>query len=78
MLEALAIVLAGQRRLEDALGAAAVLAPVSTQLGALTTMLKDAGGPLRPRLGRLVAEWTVYAGWLGEYRAALVTARDQA
>ncbi|MFA1541458.1 hypothetical protein [Actinomadura monticuli] len=27
-------------------------------------MLKDARGPQRRGLGRIVAEWTVYAGWL--------------
>jgi len=64
VLDALAVVLAGQRRLEDALGAAALLVPVAAQLDTLTTMLKDAGGPHRRGLGRIVAEWTVYAGWL--------------
>ncbi|GAA4089566.1 hypothetical protein [Actinomadura miaoliensis] len=63
-LEALAAVLAGQRRLEDAIGAAALLGPVAGQLDATTRMLRDASGPLRDRLGRIVAEWTVYTGWL--------------
>lgn len=63
-LDALAVVLAGQRRLEDALGPAALLTPVSGQLDAITCMLRDARGPLAERLGRLVAEWTVYTGWL--------------
>ncbi|WP_242910902.1 transcriptional regulator [Actinomadura terrae] len=63
-LEALAAVLAGQRRLEDAMGPAALLGPVARQLDALAFMLRDARGPLRDRLGRIVAEWTVYVGWL--------------
>ncbi|MFI0350635.1 helix-turn-helix domain-containing protein [Actinomadura sp. 9N407] len=63
-LNALATVLAGQRRLEDAVGPTALLGPVTGQLDALVAMLRDASGPLRDRLGRFVAEWTVYAGWL--------------
>ncbi|SNT36973.1 hypothetical protein SAMN05443665_1025111 [Actinomadura meyerae] len=63
-LDVLAVVLAGQRRLEDVLGASALITPVSSQLGALTVALGDARGPLRVRFGRMVAEWTVYAGWL--------------
>ncbi|MFD0685919.1 helix-turn-helix domain-containing protein [Actinomadura fibrosa] len=63
-LDALATVLAGQRRLEDVVGPAALLAPVAGQLDAITAMLRGATGPLRDRLGRIVAEWTVYAGWL--------------
>jgi tetratricopeptide (TPR) repeat protein len=63
-LDALAAVLAGQRRLEDAIGPCALLGPVSGQLDAITAMLRDATGPLTDRLGRIVAEWTVFAGWL--------------
>ncbi|GLW64666.1 hypothetical protein Arub01_29100 [Actinomadura rubrobrunea] len=63
-LETLATVLAAQRRLEDAVGAAALLAPVAGQLDVLMVMLRDASGPLRDQLGRIVAEWTVYTGWL--------------
>ncbi|GAA2397986.1 hypothetical protein GCM10010191_00820 [Actinomadura vinacea] len=63
-LEALATVLAGQRRLEDAIGASALLGPVAGQLDAITAILRDSSGPLRDRLGRIVAEWSVYTGWL--------------
>lgn len=63
-LDALETVLSGQRRLEDAIGAAALLRPVTGQLDAITGMLGEARGPLARRLGRIVAEWTVYAGWL--------------
>lgn len=63
-LDALATVLAGQRRLEDAIGPAALLGPVAGQLDSVAAILRDATGPLRDRLGRIVAEWTVYAGWL--------------
>lgn len=57
-------VLAGQRRLEDALGPAALVGPVTGQLCAVTALLRDARGLRRARLGRTVAEWTVFAGWL--------------
>lgn len=63
-LDALDAVLAGQRRLEDALGPAALLGPVSGQLDAVTALMQDARGPLRERLGRTVAEWTAFTGWL--------------
>ena len=63
-LETLDTVLAGQRRLEDAFGPAALLAPVAGQLDAVTGLLRDARGPLRERLGRTAAEWTVFTGWL--------------
>lgn len=57
-------VLAGQRRLEDAMGPGALLGPVAGQLDTITAMLRDAGGPHRDDFGRVVAEWTTYAGWL--------------
>ncbi|MUN38994.1 transcriptional regulator [Actinomadura litoris] len=63
-LDALAAVLAGQRRLEDAMGPAVLLDPVAGQLDAITHMLRDAHGPLRDQLGRIVAEWTAFTGWL--------------
>lgn len=63
-LDTLATVLAGQRRLEDVLGPAALLRPVAGQLDTLTAMLGDVRGPLRDRFGRLVAEWTTFTGWL--------------
>ncbi|MEW2356555.1 hypothetical protein [Spirillospora sp. NPDC029432] len=63
-LEALAAELAAHRRLEDAIGSAVLLAPVTARLGVIMSILRDASGPLRDRLGRIAAEWTVYAGWL--------------
>ncbi|WP_131742357.1 hypothetical protein [Actinomadura roseirufa] len=63
-LEALASILAGQRRLEDAVGPAVLLGPVTGQLDVIAGMLREARGPLRMRLGRVAAEWSVFAGWL--------------
>lgn len=63
-LDVLSTVLTGQRRREDVIGPAALLRPTAAQLAALTAALPDVRGPLRRRFGRIVAEWTVYAGWL--------------
>ncbi|MFD0900642.1 hypothetical protein [Actinomadura sediminis] len=63
-LDALAALLAAQRRAEDAIGPTALLGPVASQLAAVMGILRDATGPLRDPLGRIAAEWTVFAGWL--------------
>ncbi|GAA1553202.1 hypothetical protein GCM10009678_40230 [Actinomadura kijaniata] len=63
-LDALTTVLAGQRRLEDAIGPAALRGPVTAQLDGILAMLRDVSGPLRDRLGSVAAEWSAYAGWL--------------
>ncbi|WP_067487736.1 hypothetical protein [Actinomadura hibisca] len=63
-LEALTTVLSGQRRLEDAIGPEALRGPVAGQLTVILPMLRDVGGQLRTPLGRIAAEWSVYAGWL--------------
>jgi tetratricopeptide (TPR) repeat protein len=62
--ESLAQVLASQRRLEDAIGAAAVLRPTAVQMDVITGILRDASGPHRDALAHLVAEWTSFVGWL--------------
>ncbi|WP_019632506.1 hypothetical protein [Actinomadura atramentaria] len=84
-LGALADVLAGQRRLEDAIGPASLIEPVAAQLETVTEALKYGTGPAHDRLGRLIAEWTVFTGWLhaaqGRHAAALALferAEDQA
>ncbi|HZE33744.1 MAG TPA: helix-turn-helix transcriptional regulator [Actinoallomurus sp.] len=61
---ALGLVLAGQRRLEDAMGASALLDPVGAQLVSAQGLLRDARGKVRGELGRLVADWTTFTGWL--------------
>lgn len=63
-IEALARTLTSQRRVEDAVGPAVVIQPVTTQLEAVTKILREASGPHRDDLARVVAEWTTYAGWL--------------
>jgi transcriptional regulator with XRE-family HTH domain len=64
VIEALTTTLAAQRRLEDAMGAATLVMSVRSQLDMLTRTLREARGPLRDSLGRIVAEWTEYTGWL--------------
>jgi transcriptional regulator with XRE-family HTH domain len=64
VIEALTTTLAAQRRLEDAMGPATLVMPLRSQLDMLTAILREARGPLRDPLGRIVAEWTEYTGWL--------------
>lgn len=64
VIQALSDVLAGQRRLEDAMGPAALLGPVGVQTEIITGMYRQSAGHHRPALGRLVAEWTTFTGWL--------------
>ena len=62
--DALAVVLAHQRRLEDVLGAAPMFGPVLAQLGAVEALVTDARGPVRPALVDVAAQWAQYVGWL--------------
>lgn len=61
---ALSAVLAGRRRLEDAVGPGLLLAPVSAQLDGVEGMLREAPMSHHDALGRVVAEWMTFAGWL--------------
>lgn len=63
-IESLASVLANQRRVEDTIGPAAVIQPMAAQMNSLTRILREASGPWHAELGRLLAEWTSYVGWL--------------
>ena len=60
----LAQVLGGQRRLEDAIGPAAVLQPATLQLDIIKDMLRDASGASRDALAHVVADWASFVGWL--------------
>jgi hypothetical protein len=62
--ESLAAVLAGQRRAEDALGAATVLGPVMAQLAVVENLVNEARGPLRPAVIDIAQQWTQFAAWL--------------
>jgi transcriptional regulator with XRE-family HTH domain len=62
--ESLALVLAGQRRAEDALGSAAMLGPVTAQLTAVENLTAGARGPLRLAVLDIAQQWTQFAAWL--------------
>ena len=62
--ENLSQILTGQRRAEDKLGPEAILTPMALQLDTIRGVLRDASGPHREALARLVAEWTSFVGWL--------------
>jgi transcriptional regulator with XRE-family HTH domain len=62
--QALGDVLAAQRRTEDALGSAAILKPVLTQLANVETIVREARGPSRLAAVHMGAQWAQFAGWL--------------
>lgn len=63
-IDVLATLLAGQRRLEDAVGTLPVLPVAMTQLDLVARMVREARGPLRPRLVDVAGQWAQFAGWL--------------
>jgi transcriptional regulator with XRE-family HTH domain len=63
--ESLAVLLAHQRRLEDAVGSAALVGPVLAQTNMLRKLATQATGARAWRQFLVVAaEWACYAGWL--------------
>ncbi|MFI0257625.1 hypothetical protein ACH4OW_01080 [Streptomyces sp. NPDC017056] len=78
--DALAGVLAAQRRLDDAVGAAPLVRPTEAQLLTVKQLLRDARGPHRDALLGVVAEYVQFAGWLhasaGNYVEASVHLYD--
>lgn len=63
-LDALSLILAGQRRLEDSIGPAALIRSTEAQTRDIMQVLRHATGPYRQEFGRIVAEWTTFTGWL--------------
>ncbi|WP_338090620.1 helix-turn-helix domain-containing protein [Planosporangium thailandense] len=63
-IDALETLLAGQRRLEDSIGAAAVLPAVRAELDLLTDLVDEAREPIRLRLVDLSGQWAQFLGWL--------------
>ncbi|TQJ22364.1 helix-turn-helix protein [Micromonospora sp. A202] len=74
--EALAGLLAGYRRLEDAIGSGPIMGPVRAHLDTVTSLMKDAPEDLRPRIVDVGGQWAQFAGWLsvarGKERAATI------
>ncbi|MEF3115272.1 helix-turn-helix transcriptional regulator [Streptomyces chrestomyceticus] len=62
--DALAGVLAAQRRLDDAIGATPLIHPTEVQLLTVKQLLRDARGPHRHALLGVVAEYVQFTGWL--------------
>lgn len=63
-LDALADVLASTRRLEDVVGAAAVLAPERCHVELVTELAAEAFGPIRRRVVDLAGQWAQHYAWL--------------
>lgn len=74
--DALAGLLAGYRRLEDAIGSRPIMSPVRAHLETVMGLLGDAPQDVRLRLINVAGQWAQFAGWLsiaqGEQRAATV------
>ncbi|WCN84286.1 helix-turn-helix domain-containing protein [Micromonospora sp. LH3U1] len=74
--DALIGLLAGYRRLEDAIGSGPIMGPVHAHLDTVTGLLRDAPHDLRPRVVGVAGQWAQFVGWLsiarGEERAATV------
>ncbi|MGC5321582.1 helix-turn-helix domain-containing protein [Micromonospora arida] len=68
--EALAGLLAGYRRLEDAIGSGPIMGTVRAHLDTVTGLLKDAPHDVRPRLVDVAGQWAQFAGWLSIARGA--------
>ncbi len=62
--DALAVVLAGERHREDVIGSAPLIEPVTRQLAALTELVREARGAVRPAVVDEATQWAQYAGWL--------------
>jgi transcriptional regulator with XRE-family HTH domain len=71
----LAHVLAGQRVLDDSIGSANVIEPVTAQLAAIAGMVREVIGPNRPGLVRIATQWAQFAGWLNTSVGRWDTAR---
>lgn len=73
VVDALALVLAGQRRAEDVVGSALVIAPVAGQLATIEQLAREARGPVRTPLIDVAAQWAQFAGWLYAHTGQLAT-----
>lgn len=64
VIDALAHVLAAQRRTEDVVGSSLMIAPVHGQLETVEHLAREARGPIRASLVDVAAQWAQFAGWL--------------
>jgi hypothetical protein len=75
--ESLQAILDHQRRLEDAIGAAALTGPALAQLEVIDGLVDDARGALRPAVVDTAAQWAQFAGWLHATTGMPDRARDR-
>ncbi|MET7950422.1 helix-turn-helix transcriptional regulator [Micromonospora sp. NPDC005324] len=72
--DALAGLLGGYRRLEDAVGSGPIIGPVRAHLGTMIDLLREAPHALQPWIIDVAGQWAQFAGWLsiarGEERIA--------
>ncbi|MEU5962522.1 helix-turn-helix transcriptional regulator [Micromonospora parva] len=68
--EALADLLAGYRRLEDAIGSGPIMGTVHAHLDTVTGLLRDAPHDVRPCLVDVAGQWAQFAGWLSIVQGA--------
>ncbi|MFK3980744.1 helix-turn-helix domain-containing protein [Micromonospora sp. NPDC050397] len=64
IVDGLETLLAGQRRIEDSIGAPAILAPVQSQLALILELVGESRDNVRPRLVQAAAEWAQFGGWV--------------
>ena len=64
VLESLAVVLAAQRRLEDAIGSEHVIGTVRAQLATIEALVAGSRGELRTDVLDQAAQWAQFAAWL--------------
>ncbi|MDT3442784.1 MULTISPECIES: helix-turn-helix transcriptional regulator [unclassified Pseudofrankia] len=73
--DALSVILAAQREVEDTVGSAPLLGPVTAQLAALMPLVIEARGPARQAMVDVAAQWAQFAGWLHANTGATAQAR---
>lgn len=64
VVDSLAVMLDGQRRLEDAIGATPLVEAVAAQLVVIEGLVVEARGAGRDRMLDVGAQWAQFAGWL--------------
>ncbi len=64
VLDSLDVLLAEQRRIEDAIGAVPMIAPVVGQLTVVSSLVREARSDVRPTALDVAAQWAQYTGWL--------------
>jgi transcriptional regulator with XRE-family HTH domain len=62
--DSLASALTAQRHLEDSVGSAAMLGPVTAQIAVIEALVSEARGPVRRALVSVAQEWCQFGAWL--------------